>query len=118
QASKCSRRARQGWELGVPWELEGWKLEVDARVSKPSRNRNFLVGVEIERVAAVDLEVAEEAVARAAEGEVGHRRRDADVDADHRRGGPMAEFSGRLAAGREDRGGVRVGVPLHHADCL
>src|SRR5687767_1326027 len=45
------------WWLGVP--------------SEPPCDRHLLVGVEIERVAAVDLEVAEEAVAGATKGEVG-----------------------------------------------
>ena len=64
------------------------------------------------------LQVAEEAVARAAEREIGHRRGDADIDANHRRSRPTREFPRRFSAGREDRCRVRVGVRLHQRDRL
>src|SRR6476659_8725746 len=73
-----------------------------ANISKPPRNRHLLVGVELERVAPVHLQVAEKAVARAAEWEVGHGRGHADVHADHGRRRPTREFARRLAARRED----------------
>src|SRR5688572_4136340 len=61
--------------------------------SEPAADRDLLVRIELERVAAVHLEVAEEAVARAPEREVGHRRRHADVDAHHRRSGAVRELT-------------------------
>src|SRR5262249_8207535 len=55
-----------------------------AALLEPSRDGDFLVRVELEGVAAVRLQIAEEAVLRAAEGKIRHRRGDADVDAHHR----------------------------------
>src|SRR4029079_5320534 len=84
--------------------------------SQPARDRDLLVGVELEGVAAVDLEVAEEAVARAAEGEVGHRRGDADVDPDHRGGRMARELARGLAARGEDRRRVGVRMRMKQGD--
>ena len=50
---------------------------------EPARDCDFAVGVELERIAAVHFQIAEEAVAGPAERKVRHRRRDPDIDADH-----------------------------------
>src|SRR6476659_9345306 len=63
---------------GEPSKVGSWKLAVGSwhlgSSLEPPRDRDLLIRVEIEGVAAVHLQVAEEAVAGAAEGEVGHRR--------------------------------------------
>src|SRR4029079_9995234 len=82
--------------------------------SQPARDRDLLVGVELDGVAAVDLEVGEDAVARAAqradessagaaEGEVGHRGGDADVDLEHRGSRMARDLARGLAVGGQDR---------------
>src|SRR5262245_9491516 len=68
--------------------MSGW--------SEPSRYRHLLVGIELDAVAAVRLEIAEKAVLGAAERKIRHRRGDADVDADHRRGRMLRELARRL----------------------
>src|SRR6266550_1851388 len=60
--------------------------------SKPPRDNHLLIRVELVRVSSMDLQVAEEAVLGAAEGEVGHGRGHPDVDADHRCGGVPGEL--------------------------
>src|SRR5262249_10235356 len=54
-------------------------------VSEPPRNRDLLIGVELDAVAAVRLQVAEEAALGAAEREERHRRGHPDVDPQHAR---------------------------------
>ena len=49
----------------------------------PAGDEDLAVGEEVEGLAAVGLEVAEERALRPAEGEEGHGGRDADVDAGH-----------------------------------
>src|SRR5262245_37977349 len=66
--------------------------------SEPPGDRHLLVRVELDPVAPVRLQVAEETVLRAAEREIRHRRRDADIDADHRRRGVLRKLTGGLAA--------------------
>src|SRR4051812_43967952 len=78
-------------------------LRAPRLMSEPARNRDLLVGVELERIAAVCLQIPEETVFRAAEGEICHRGGDADVHANHRRGGLLAELAGGAAAAGEDR---------------
>src|SRR5438477_409449 len=83
--ARCARtRLRAGMAAG-------------ATCSEPSRDRDFLVRVELDAVAAVDLQIAEEAVLCAAEREVGHRGSHADVDPHHRRVRVLRELSRRLA---------------------
>ena len=71
------------------------------------------------------MEVAEEGLVPAAEGEEGHGGGDADIDADHAGLDAVAEFAGGFAASRENRGAVAVdravgqvdgGVEVFHAD--
>src|SRR5262245_7817272 len=86
--------------------------------SPPPRHDDLLVGVELVGVPSLGLQVAEEAVPRAAERELRHGRGDADVDADHRRGRQACVLARRLAAGGEDRRRVRVGMRTHDRDRL
>src|SRR5260370_9088586 len=83
-----------------------------ASVLEPPGNRYLLVRIKLDAVAAVRLEISEEAVLGAAKREIGHRRRDADVDADHRGRGVLRELANRLAARREDPRRISRGMPL------
>src|SRR6266567_1351826 len=56
-------------------------LELAAVLFGPAFDHDFLVGVELYRVAALTVEIAEEAVLPSAEREVGHGRGDSDVNA-------------------------------------
>ena len=68
-------------------------LAAAARSSHPSAHRHFLIRIERERVAAVDLEVPKK-LSRAAERKaLRHRCGDADIDADHRRCGAVRELA-------------------------
>src|SRR4051812_36661131 len=59
-----------------------FRLELSTPGRRPPLDHDFLFCIEIDRVAALRVEIAEEAVLPSREGEVGHRRRDPDVDAD------------------------------------
>ena len=67
----------------------------------PAFDYDFLVGVELDGVAALAVEIAEEAVLPSAEGEVGHGRGDSDVDADISRRSFVAEAARGRSARRE-----------------
>ena len=60
------------------------------------------------------MQVAEEALPTAAEGEEGHWRRYAHVDAEHPRCCTALELTRRLSRGGVDGGGVAVLVRLRH----
>src|SRR5689334_11260319 len=58
-------------------------MRTDEVMLEPPADHDLLVGVDLDRVATVGLEVAEEALLGPAEREERHRRGDADVDAEH-----------------------------------
>ena len=58
----------------------------------PALDDDFLIRVKLDRVAPLSVHVAEEAVVPAAEGEIGHGRGHADVDADVSCGSFVAEL--------------------------
>src|SRR5438309_9986863 len=76
-------------------------LELARVLFCPALNNNFLVGIELDRVAALAVQIAEEAVLPSAEGEIRHGRGNANVDADIARGRFVAEAASRRSAGRE-----------------
>src|SRR5260370_2729283 len=87
-------------------------LELAAVLFRPAFDDNFLVGIELDGVAALPVEIAEEAVLPSTEREVGHGRGNSNVDADISRGGFIAEAArGRTARG-EQRGLIAVGTAL------
>src|ERR1700722_17235539 len=57
-------------------------LEFPAVLFGPAFDHYLLVGVELDGIAALPVEIAEETIFPPAEGEIGHRRGDSDVDAD------------------------------------
>ena len=77
---------------------------------EPARERHFLPRVELYAFGALDVEVAEEGLVPAGEGEPGHRGGDADVDADHAGVEVPFELAGGVTALGEDRGAVAVGA--------
>src|SRR3954466_1929738 len=68
----------------------------------PALDDDFLFCVELDRVAPLAMQDAEEAVFPSAEWEVSHRRGDPDVHADVPRRSFVAELACCGAAGRED----------------
>src|SRR4029453_18570611 len=89
-----------------------------ARRLEPPRDDDLLVGVELDRLPAVGLEVAEEGSLGAAEREERHRRRDPDVDAEHAGLDPLAVLARPLAAAGEDAARVAEIVTAHDLDRL
>src|SRR5712664_1273451 len=79
-------------------------------LARPALHDNFGFGEKFDGVAALAVKDAEETLFPAAEGEIGHRSGDADIDADIPRRGLVAEFAGGGTAGGEKRGLVTVGA--------
>src|ERR1022692_3119550 len=92
------------------------RLEFSAVLFSPALYYDFLVGVELDGVAALAVEIAEEAVLPSAEGEVGHRRGDADVDADISRGRFVAEAARGGSARREQRRLIAVSAAFEESE--
>src|SRR5207249_10545980 len=85
-------------------------------VLPPARDDHLLVGIELDRVRAVSLEVPEEAVLGAAEREERHGCRDADVHAQHARLDAIAILTRPFAARGEDARRVAQLVTAHDGD--
>src|SRR6202790_3242830 len=85
-------------------------LELAGFLARPALDYDFGFCVELDGVAALAVEDAEEAFFPAAEGEIGHGRSDADVDADVSGGGFVAETAGRGAVRGEEGGLIAVGT--------
>src|SRR4029077_33679 len=83
-------------------------LELAGFLARPALDDDFGFGEEFDGVAALAVEDAEETFLPAAEGEIGHRRGDADIDADISRGRFVAEFARGGTTGGEERGLVAV----------
>src|SRR3982751_5695404 len=66
-------------------------LELARVLLGPALNHNFLVGVKLDGVPALTMEIAEKTVLPPAEREVGHGRGNSDVDADVAGGRLVAE---------------------------
>src|ERR1700675_4226921 len=82
----------------------------------PASDNYFFIGVELDRIAALAVEVAEETVFPSAEGEVGHGRGDSDVDADVAGGSFVAEAARGRSAGGEERGLITVGATFEEGE--
>src|ERR1035437_10987307 len=83
---------------------------------KPPAHDYLLLRVEAHGVLAVRVEVAEEGVFPAGEGEEGHGGGDAYVDADHADLAARTVLAGGLAAGGEDRRGVAEGAVVDRSE--
>src|ERR1700738_4297643 len=91
-------------------------LELAAVLFGPAFDDNFLVGIELDGVAALPVEIAEETVFPSTEREVSHRRGDANVDADISRGCLIAEAARSRTARGEQRGLIAVGTALQKGE--
>src|SRR6202166_4661095 len=91
-------------------------LELARMFFGPAFDYDFFVGIELDGVAALAVEVAEEAVFPSAEGEVGHGRGDSDVDADVAGGGFVAEAARGRSTRGEERRLIAVGAALEEGE--
>src|SRR6185312_4592972 len=91
-------------------------LKLAGPLFRPALNYDLFIGVEIDGVMALGVEVAKEATFPAGEGKVGHRRSDAEVDADVAGGGLVAELARGGAAGCEEAGHIAVGLLIYELD--
>src|SRR6267378_2487128 len=78
------------------------KLKFAGFLARPALDHDFRFGEKFHGVAALAVEDAKETFFPAAEGEIGHRRGYADVDADISRRGFVAELAGGGTAGGEE----------------
>src|SRR5256885_13976285 len=78
----------------------------------PAGNHHLFIGIELDRILPVRLEIAEERPFRTSEGEERHGRRDAEVHPDHAHPHPVAELASRPPRGGEDRRGVPIARAL------
>src|SRR5579863_9835945 len=84
----------------------------------PALDHYFLVGVELDSVAALAVEIAEETVLPSAEWKISHGCGDPDVDADVAGGRLVAEAArGRAARGKQRRL-VAVGAALEEGESV
>src|SRR5262245_15999609 len=90
--------------------------ELPRPFARPPLHDHFLPGEELDGVAALPVEVAEEALARAAEREVCHRGGYPDVNADITDLGFVAELSRTGTAGREQARLVAIGSGIYERD--
>src|ERR1700719_1802352 len=95
-----------------PW------LEFAAVLFGPAFNYYFFVGVELDGIAALAVEIAEEAVLPSAKGEVGHGRGDSDVDADVASGRFVTEAARGRSARGEQRSLIAVGAALEEGQSV
>ena len=112
----------EGWEIlhyyeGKPHDPEHKRAVAEIVARTPTaRHDHLLLGVEGDRVFAVGVEIAEEGVFPAGEGEKRHGRGDADVHAHHPRFDARRVFARSLPAGSENRSGVAEGRAIHQLD--
>src|ERR1700722_3569941 len=91
-------------------------LELPAPGRRPALDDDLLFGIEIDGIAALRVQIAEEAVLPAGEREIRHRRGDADVDPDVAGTNLVAELARGGAAGREQARHVPVRGSIDHGD--
>src|ERR1700728_742370 len=90
--------------------------EFPAVLFGPAFDYYFLVGIKLDGVAALAVEIAEEAVLPSTEGEVGHGSRDSDVDADISRGRFIAEAARGRSARCKQRRLITVGAAFEKGE--
>src|SRR5581483_4430755 len=100
------------WREGGPGAPPARTSEFSAVLLAPAFDHDLLVGIELDGIAALPVQVAKEAVLPAAEGEIGHGRRHANVNADIPGRRFIAEAPRRGPAGSKQRSLVSVGAAL------
>src|SRR5438876_1154098 len=89
------------WSFLGHWSLVIGHSESPRPFLRPSFDDHFCLGEKLDGVAGLAVKIAEEALAGTAERKKGHRRRDADIDADVPDLSFTAEFAGAGAAAGE-----------------
>src|SRR5690242_4860930 len=84
----------------------------------PSLNDDFLVGIELDRIATLGMHDAKEAIFPAAEGKIRHRCGYADVNADVPGRGLVTKFSRCRSAGGKERSLVAERAARQKLECL
>src|SRR4051812_43479235 len=84
--------------------------------TEPAIRDHFLPRIESDGVGALRIEIAVNRIFPAAEGEVPHRCRHADIDAEHPGLDALAEDPGRRPGLREKAGGVAVSAAVRQRD--
>src|SRR5215510_10648017 len=84
----------------------------------PALDHDLLLSEELDRIPALSVEIAEEALTRTAEREPSHRRGDSDVDAHIADFGFVAKFSRAGAARRKEARLIAVGAGVDKRDRL
>ena len=103
----------------VGLERYSTKYEPDALAARePAAGDRLLAGEELHRVGAVRVQVAQEGVLPAREGEERHGRGHADVHAHHPGLHLVPVAADRGSRLREDRGAVAEAAAVHHRDRL
>src|ERR1700721_3121126 len=91
------------------------RLEFPAVLFSPAFDDNFLVGVELNRVAPLSVQIAEETVLPSAEREVSHGRGDPNIDANVSRRRFVAEAARGGSAGSNTRGLVSISAAFEES---
>src|SRR3984885_9163112 len=85
-------------------------LEFPRVLLGPAFNHNLFVGIELDGIATLPVQIAEEAVFPSAEWKIGHGRGNSDVNPDIARGRFVAKAARGRSAGSEQRSLVAVGA--------
>src|SRR6266508_3052661 len=91
-------------------------LELSRPLLRPALDHHLRLSVELDPVATLGVQIAEEALLPAREGKECHRRSYADVDADVARPRFIPELARRRAAAGEQTGHVAVAAAVHQRD--
>src|SRR5580704_6938026 len=94
------------------------RSELPAVLLRPAFDDNFLVGIKLNRVPALSVKIAEEAVFPSAEREIGHGRGDSDVDANIACGRFIAKTSRCCSARGEERSLIAIGAAFEKGQRL
>src|SRR5260370_24490356 len=92
-------------------------IELACFLARPALDHDLGFGEEFDGVASLAVQDAKKTFFPAAEGEIGHRSGDADIDADISGWRFVAEFAGRRTAGGKELGliAIRTAPKQFHA---
>src|SRR6185436_7244543 len=97
-----ARLGRGSRHPGRAYVSPSCRLELSAPGGRPAFDDDLLLRIEVDRVTSLGMEIAEEALFPAGEGEVRHWRRDAHVDANVADPRLVAELARRRPARGEE----------------
>src|SRR5262245_61233298 len=90
--------------------------EFAAPLSRPSLDDDFLLGIEVNRIPALRVKIAEETILPTGERKIRHRSSDANVDPDVACTDFVPELAGSGTARREKASHVSVTAAIHELD--